>query len=561
MSRIRKTPWRSDRALSSLLGAIAIAALAAAAPRLSRGDEPCASPIGPSQAGAAARATVTILHTNDWHGYAFAERPKKRGAKNGQNGGEAAGAPTGGIAACAVAVAKIRAERPGAVLVLDAGDLLSGHPAAELVDEGVPGLAFVRLWSTIGFDAWTIGNHDLDHGIDNLRAEVAAAKAQLICANLSKPDGSGPLVPSLPWKIFEVAGLKVGVVGLVTGELPRLLRAEVVSGLKVAPPEEAARPLVEKLRPEVDLLVGLTHLGIDDDRKLARAVPGFDAIVGGHSHTLLKKPVLEGSTLIVQAGAHGRQLGRLDLTVEARKLVAHEYSVIALPYDEASVPKETLAASKALEARVEEIGKEIVGETAQPLRRGDYYRETECGSFVADAIRRAAGTEIGFINSGGLRAEFPQGKVTRAQLLAVLPFDDELASFEVSGAELAAIIEHNAKAALTRDHGILQVSGLRYRYRRRGPEGVEVISIEVGGKPLDPARKYTCATNRFLAFEQAEKYFGLKPAAKKLEIALQAAVAAALKNGPVERPDRGRIRAVGAEAPAPVSAGHDEGGE
>jgi 2',3'-cyclic-nucleotide 2'-phosphodiesterase (5'-nucleotidase family) len=494
------------------------------------------------------KAVLTILHTNDWHGNAFAER---RGRKD-------TNALTGGVVACAAAVAKIRAERPGAVLVLDGGDLVSGHPAASFVDDGVTGAAFVKLWAMIGFDAWVVGNHDLDHGQQNLRTLIGLVKPQALSANVQKADGSGPAVPTLPYKVFEAAGLKVGVVGLTTGDLPRLLPAAALAGVKVVEPAEAARPIVAELRPKVDVLLALTHLGVEADLALAKAVPGFDAIVGGHSHTRLDKEKIEGTTVIVQAGARGRELGRLDLTVEHGKVSGHEYRLLPLPLDEAAAPKEVVEASKKLEARVAELDAEVLGETTHALKRGNYYGPTDAGSFIADAIRAAAGTDVGFINSGGVRAEFPQGKVTRATLLAVMPFDDELSTFEASAKDLWTICRTNATAAALGNkggHGILQVSGLRYRWRREGKKAV-VTSVEVGGKPVpehDESAKFTCGTNEFLAFEQAAKYFGFEPASrKKLTTTLQAALVAAFKNGPVELPDHGRIRE---ESEAAVPAG------
>jgi 5'-nucleotidase/UDP-sugar diphosphatase len=523
-----------------LLAALLLAALSAAA---TAGDgQPPATPPEPEKP---ARAVVTILDTNDWHGFAFAEM---RGRKS----------PTlmGGAVACAAAIARIRAERPGAVLALDAGDLLSGHPAAGFIDDGVTGLAFARLWGTIGFDAWTIGNHDLDHGTENLEKIVAAARSPVICANLKKPGGAGPLVPSVPYKIFDLAGVKVGVIGLTTGDLGRLISGETMSHLECEDPIEVARPLVAKLRPEVAVLVALTHLGAEQDHALAKALPAFDAIIGGHSHTRMQRPELEGKTVIVQAGAHGRELGRLDLTVERGRVTEHAWRLLPLPLDEAAAPKEVLEESRKLEARMRVLESEIIGETAHALGRGNYYAATDCGSFIADAFRLACGTDVGFVNSGGVRGEFPQGKISRAMLLAVLPFDDELATFEATGAEIEAICRWNATAAVTRDHGVLQVSGLRYKWRRTAGGGAEIISIEVGGKPLDKAKKYTCATNQFLLFQQAKKYFGYEPPSrKKLETTMQAAVIAAFKNGPVERPDRGRMwEERGKSEPVPTGA-------
>lgn len=492
------------------------------------------------------KTVLTILHTNDWHGNAFAERRARGNEKNPPL--------TGGVVACAAAVAKIRDERPGAVLVLDAGDLISGHPAASFVDDGVTGAAFVKLWSMIGYDAWVPGNHDLDHGPANLRATIGLVKPAAICANLMKPDGSGPAVPTVPYKVFEVAGVKVGVVGLTTGDLAKLLPAKDLEGVVDVAPEEAARPLVKELRGKVQVLVALTHLGLDFDKALAKHVPGFDAIVGGHSHTRLTKADVEGSTVIVQAGARGRELGRLDLTIEGGRVTGHEYKLLPLPLDEAAAPKEVLEESKKLEARVAVLDAEVLGQTTHALKRGNYYSATDAGSFVADAIRQQCGTDIGFINSGGVRAEFPEGKVTRATLLAVIPFDDELATFEASGAEIEAICRTNATAAAARTHGVLQVSGLRYKWKKEGKKGA-IVSVEVGGKPLDPKKKYTCASNEFLVFEQAAKYFGYEPGTrKKLTKTLQEALVQALKAGPIELPDRGRMKEVGADESVP--AGH-----
>ena len=220
----------SEARLRTLKIAALLFALAGAI-GLSRGihadDQPPAS--------APRKAVLTILHTNDWHGNAFATR----------RGGKASEPLTGGVVACAEAVARIRAERPGAVLVLDAGDLISGHPASSFVDNGVTGTAFVQLWSTIGYDAWTIGNHDLDHGVASLFALVTASATPVICANLFAPDGRTPLIPtSTPYKVFQAAGLKVGVIGLTTDDLPRLLPKETVAAISVQAPADAARPLV-----------------------------------------------------------------------------------------------------------------------------------------------------------------------------------------------------------------------------------------------------------------------------------------------------------------------------
>jgi 2',3'-cyclic-nucleotide 2'-phosphodiesterase (5'-nucleotidase family) len=335
----------------------------------------------------------------------------------------------------------------------------------------------------------------------------------------------------------------------MTEDLPRLLSKEIVAEICVKSASETARPLVKKLREEehCDLVIALTHLGHEYDQALAKAVPGLDAIVGGHSHRRLAKPIVEGSTLIVQSAPRGRELGRLDLYLEGGKLVKHEYKLLPLPLDEASVPTATAAKNAPLAALVKVLDDETIGTTVKALKVGDYYGQTDCGSFVADAIRAAAQADVGFINRGGVRAEFPEGKVSRAALMMVMPFDDELGTFEATGAELEAICLYNARATVTRDHGILQLSGVRYKWRRKGEKDAEVVEVTVGGKPLDREKTYLCATNEYLLFEQAGKYFGKEPRErKKLTTMIVQALEQALKAGPIEPPDHGRILEVDA---------------
>ena len=490
-------------------------------------------PSGPPEPGT---GRLTILHTNDWHGHAFAEVDRSaRGTK-------AEGPPAGGIVACAAAVARIRAENPGAVLALDCGDLLSGHPAASLEDGGVRGAPFVRAWSLIGYDAFAVGNHDLDAGRTNTAQIIALARAPALCANFLLDSGE-PALPVKSYEIFERGGLKVAVIGLLTSEMPRLGTAATLAGTKTVPPVEAARPLVAKLRPNVDLVVALAHQGVEEDRRLAREIAGIDVIVGGHSHTRLEQPIVEGRTLIVQAGARGRELGRLDLVLERGLIVKHTYRLLPLPPDAASASAEVVKAVSELKKRYDELAKEVLGEAVRPLRRGNYYGESAIGDFVADAIRAFSGADVAFMNNGGIRDGIDAGPVTRGVLLGVLPFDNDIVLFDATGAELEEICRHNAIAAATKDHGTLAVSGVRYRWRHvRGGAEVELISVEVDGKMIQRERKYLCAGSDFVLFEQPAKYLGYVPLSRRrIAATIQGALEAAIRKGPICPPRGGRI--------------------
>ncbi len=548
---------------------VAVASLPAiwSASQASRADDTPPAPAAPR------RGDVTILHTNDWHGYAVQELSRRAQRR---------GTPLrGGVAAMAGAFAKLRAER-GAdkVLALDGGDLLTGHAAASLAEDGVIGATFIKAWNEVGSDGWVIGNHDFDAGRKNAEAIVALARAPCLVANLKRAeDGEQLFSKSQPYKVFERGGLKVGVIGLTTADLARLATAQTMAGVKVLPLAAAVKAHLPALEKECDLVVALTHAGIDADRELARAVPELDVIVGGHSHTRLQTPIDEGTTVIVQAGANGREFGRLDITVEGGKIVKHKGSLVA---PVAVTPTAALAeALGKIVAHVQALEGEVIGETAQALTRGNYHAETLLGSFVAEAIRDAAQADVGFMNSGGIRAEFGAGKVSRADLLKVIPNDNELAVFEVTGAELEAICRHNAQAGAAKDHGILQVAGIRYRWKREkdgDKELAKLVWVEVGGGKIDPAKTYRCASNGWIVMEQAEKYFGFAPKVRKpIEKTMHSALLAAFKRGPIEAPDRGRMQeeraprpprpeepvpATGTARPEPVPAGAgDDDGE
>jgi 2',3'-cyclic-nucleotide 2'-phosphodiesterase (5'-nucleotidase family) len=160
-----------------------------------------------------------------------------------------------------------------------------------------------------------------------------------------------------------------------------------------------------------------------------------------------------------------------------------------------------------------------------------------------------------------VRSDFPRGPVTRASLMKAFPNDNDLATFSVTGAELEKLCKHNALAAVTKDHGVLQVGGVRYRWKKLGDKDVELLEVTVGGKKLEREKTYTVVSSEFIAVEQAEKYFGFVP--KKLEKSpktVHQAVIEALKKGPIELPDRGRMWEVREKKPATVPGeGKDDG--
>jgi len=277
---------------------LAATATLAGAPFVLRGADPAPS------------GRITLLHTNDTH-----SRIEPFGPGMGSLTGR------GGIARRATLVRQLRKDL-GPVLLLDAGDVFQGTPYYNLYK----GRLDYKLMSLAGYDAGTLGNHDFDSGVEALLAALEEAKFPMLNCNFDCK-GAPALGKRLrPWLVREFPGIRVGLTG-VGVDFRNLVSPRNHAGVTWKDPYESLKPVVRHLREKekVDLVVVLSHLGHDskgerhDDLKMPAAVPGIDAIIGGHSHTFLEEPVRvptpAGNTLIFQVGFGGVNLGRLDFTL------------------------------------------------------------------------------------------------------------------------------------------------------------------------------------------------------------------------------------------------------
>ncbi len=232
-----------------------------------------------------ADSTLRILHLNDLHG-----------------------------ALCAEHLARIRSFQTPGALTFDTGDAIkAGNLAIPLRRE--------EVWShfaEIPIDAGTIGNRETHLLQSAFEAKIAGAAHPLLCANLKwRSDGS----PVLPASLTIIRGsLKIGIFGVSVAMVTERMASRVASAYLWDDPIATARRVAKELRPEVDLLIALTHIGYAKDRLLAEATPEIDLIFGGHSHTVLDEPVQVGNTWIAQGGSHARFLGVYDYDPRSKTL-------------------------------------------------------------------------------------------------------------------------------------------------------------------------------------------------------------------------------------------------
>ncbi|OKP79140.1 hypothetical protein A3842_13125 [Paenibacillus sp. P3E] len=485
---------------------------------------------------------LRVLHTNDTHGHL--ENITRR-------------------------TSAISSERTGNSVLLDAGDVFSGT----LYFTQFKGQADIQFMNNIGYDAMTFGNHEFDLNKDQpevLKDFVTAAKFPFTSANIDfTSKGSelaglyhnaigtletdetkstakdGNIYPSV---IKDVYGEKVGIFGLTTEDTIGLSSP----GDKISFKDhvESAKNTVAMLEAKgINKIIAVTHLGYTVDQELAKAVPGIDIIVGGHSHTKIDNPptpIVNVGTgknvLIVQTGEYSQFLGELNVTFDKNgdiltyngklldvNLFGEDATAKAMlaPYDaKLTAVRSTVVGNSSVDLYT---NRTIDGKSVRVVRQ----EETPIGNMIADSIAEkvrelmpsfVSASDLASIkgvvaiqNGGGIRAAIDKGDVTMGEVLTTLPFGNSLVALKVTGAEIISSLE-NSVSGLSSDQGrFAQVSGMKYTYdSTKKPEivdpltnqvtqaGERIVSVEIrqtNGSylPIDPKAYYLLSTNSFMA--------------------------------------------------------------
>jgi 2',3'-cyclic-nucleotide 2'-phosphodiesterase (5'-nucleotidase family) len=424
----------------------------------------------------ARQTSIRIFHMNDFHG--FAEPYQPFGSLELE----------GGAAYLAGRLNQLRQEKPS--LLLAAGDMIQGDNWANLFQ----GASVIELMNAMGFDAMEVGNHEFDFGQKILQERLAQAKFPVLGANVQGLPGLKPYV------IKTAGDVKVGIIGVITADTGVSTHPKNVEGLTFTPPEAAVQKYLEEIKPQVDLVVVLSHLGFREDRKLAQEVPGIHVIVGGHSHTKLTEPARVNGTIIVQAYEHAKVLGVLDLTLENGKITAFTGRLEAIKPNAVEPDPAVLQLVKKYADKVDAELNISIG-VAEVDLDGDHVRrrETNFGNLVTDAMRARANADLALINGGSIRTSIPKGEIIKKQLYTALPYKNYVVALKLKGRQIKAALEHGVSQVGSKAGRFPQVSGLKFSYRKQAPVGKRVQEIFLDDRPLELHKEYTLATNDFLA--------------------------------------------------------------
>ncbi|HOV85531.1 MAG TPA: bifunctional UDP-sugar hydrolase/5'-nucleotidase [Syntrophobacteraceae bacterium] len=428
---------------------------------------------------------LTILHVNDLHGHILPFTEKSVHEQE----------PVSGAAALAAMIQRERERNPEGTLLLSAGDMFQGAPIST-VFHGKPVL---EIMNHLRFDAMTLGNHEFDWGRDVLGELTTAARFPFLSANLK--DREGRYLPGvMPYALFTRKGICTGVVGVTTRELAFRTKPSNVEDLTIEDPAAVLPSVLQEMKNRgAQLLVVLSHCGLQADMDLAVEVPGIHVIVGGDSHTVLPDPMKVGEALIVQAGYYGMYLGVLDLSFDpstsrvARYTQKGELKPVLSGPDRPADPQ-VASMIREYETRFDARFNQAIGQTAVDLVR-QRHAESNFGDLVTDVMREATGAQIAFQNGGGIRTDVYKGPITLGQLYSALPFDNYLVLMDLTGKQVLELLEQSAALAVQ----ILQVSGLTVVYDLSRPPGNRVVEVMVGTRPLEEQAVYRVVTNDFLA--------------------------------------------------------------
>ena len=381
----------------------------------------------------------------------------------------------------------LRAEHPN-LLLFSAGDNRSGNPVNDRYAE--PGKPMCELMNATGFNLSTFGNHEWDGGVLGLRNVLGWADFPFVCANVTFDD-SLQMPNFKPYEIFEIDGLKIGVIGgIQLGEngLPDF-HPKNAGGSHFDSITKVLPKYIDELRGQCNALFLLSHCGYEADRETAEQFPQLDAIFGGHSHTRVAEKQLVNGVLVTQAGSKVKYVTLSTFTFVDGKLVDKDMQLLSVK----DFPKK----NEKIAAMVKEYNSDPYFSTvvANNLSAVESYESLGC--LMTDAIRVTTGADLAFQNPGGVRFDTLSVRpVTIKDVFALDPFDNEIVRYTLTGEEIIRLM----KCCFTTDDGPIYCSGCSYTYKV--DEGGEMTDIKVtleNKKPLDLKAKYNVVMNSYMS--------------------------------------------------------------
>ncbi len=414
----------------------------------------------------------------------------------------------GGMAQLATLIDQTRAKEQTAFL-FDAGDIFTGA-----LSKATYGKLPFDLYSSMGYECMTLGNHEFEYGWQKLLDSKQRARFPVLNANIFYKNTDINYGQS--YTILEKDGIRIGLIGVMGIEaFKNTIYPGNVKELEARDPIPIVQKLVNQLKPEVDIVMVLTHQnksapmqsdkevdlevqrGFDEDYAMAGAVEGIDIILGGHSDHGLWEPVAhpKTGTLIGITFGQGKYLGYMKLAVNksTKAVQLKEGKLIPVISDKLTphpIIKGLIDKTRAANPHLTKV----IGTNVETGYR-KYNRTSNLGRFIADIVKDGAKADIGMVNPGSIRADLDIGDITVEEIVNIYPFIDELITVEIDGKGLNELLEYSA--SLT--YGLVQFSGLEIDYDFNKPIGERIVKARVNGKKIKDKKRYSVACSAFIA--------------------------------------------------------------
>ena len=438
---------------------------------------------------------LTILHSNDMHGDFLAEETDEN--------------LVGGVSMLSGYVNKVKKEEKNCLYCI-AGDMFRGS----VIDSEYQGISTIEIMNLLAPDVVTIGNHETDYGVAHLLFIEKCSTFPIINANLHVKTNRARLFK--PFHIARVDGMKILFIGILTEEVLSQTKNDGLIGTFIDV-DEAATAIGKICNTynavDIDLTVLLTHIGFEEDKKLAEKLDpawGVDIIIGGHSHTFIEEPAVVNDIVIVQAGTGTDQIGRFDINIDTDNNCIDSYKWQTVPIDQTHCPRdpELEQMIRFYKSKTDNKYSRIVTRLKRKLVHPTRTQETELGGFFSDIMKESLGLDIMLLGSGSVRNPEIGPIVLYSDICECFPYDDPLYMIRVTGAQLKRMIKFMLRDEVWQGAHceFYQFStGMRVRYSKSRHE---FTRFDLDGEPVFDDRVYKVGLQHF-HFKNLENFFSV----------------------------------------------------
>lgn len=467
------------------------------------------------------RVQITILGTTDLHGNI---NPIDYYTNKSDNRG---------FAKIATLINRVRKEQPNTLLI-DSGDTIQGSPLESFHSRknNVRTDPMMLVMSSMNYDAMAVGNHEYNFGLKVLEKARGEAKFPWLSGNTYKKGTDKTHYK--PYIVKEVAGVKVGILGLTTPGVPYWDNPPNYAGLEFRNPVPEARKWVQTLRTQekVDVVVIAMHMGLGEDLRtgeaspgqipneneaitIAKEVPGVDVIFMGHTHREVPSLYING-VLLTQANHWGRHLARADLYLQKEPSGWRVYAKSArtIPADDRVEPDPAVVKlAEPYDRQTQEWLERVIAQSPEELTAEEArFRDTAILDLIQKVQLEAGKADVSMVASFNQNARIEKGPITVRDVTELYVYENTLVVIEVTGQQLKDALEHSAKYYKTYEPGkslreLIDekipaynfdiAEGVTYDLDISKPIGSRIQNLRFKGQPLSMSRKLRLATNNY----------------------------------------------------------------